>query len=35
MTVYDALYFFFMMQLAGFIVGLTYSAFFHWVSWGN
>jgi len=29
----DFLYFLMMMQLAGFIVGLTYSAFFHWIKW--
>jgi len=34
MTVYEALYFFFMMQLAGLIVGLTFSVVFDWPNWG-
>jgi len=33
MTIYDALYLYLMFQLAGFIIGLTYSFFFHWVGW--
>jgi len=33
MNPHEALYFFLMMQLAGFIVGLTYSLFFHWIAW--
>lgn len=34
MTVYDALYFYGMMQVGGLIVGLTFSIFFDWISWG-
>lgn len=35
MDIYSALYFFFMMQLAGFIIGITYVAFFTWVQFGK
>jgi len=33
MNVYDALYYFLIMQTAGFVVGMVFSMFFHWISW--
>lgn len=33
--IHDILYFFLMMQLAGFVVGLAFSMFFHWPNWGT
>lgn len=33
MTPADGLYFFLMMQTAGFVVGLVYSFLFDWVGW--
>jgi len=34
-SVYDALYWFLMAQLAGFVLGLTFSMFFHWPKFGK
>lgn len=34
-SVYDALYWFLMCQLAGFILGIIFSVAFHWVNWGR
>jgi len=33
MSVYDATFFFGYMQAVGFLIGLVYSMFFHWVGW--
>jgi len=33
MTFYDAIYLYAMFQLAGFVVGITYSMLFNWVGW--
>jgi len=30
MELSEALYFFMMMQVSGFVVGITFSMFFHW-----